>query len=527
MRLPALLRFAAGGLWRHKARTALTVVGVAVGAGGLAFSLSLGFGLRAYIDAEFRRRPQFWTVHVQPGRGTPVAEADIPPEAVAVRGDMSPPRRERLRRLKVAEYQAQHLTGPPAVLSPDRLAGLAALPGVDRVDAWHQYYGEVRLDPAGKRANAQVVAGPLGGLDNRLVAGRLPADGADEVAASERLLYTLGLEDEAAVAAALGRPVQIALGGPPPKGVGLGTALGLAAGDLSALQEQLLDRVTAALPKAVDALDLTPEEKRLFARLLAEAAARKPPPARRYAIPRPATAAPVLVGVVRDLSDAERYAPDSPDPWEHRTGDLFLPPAAGDRLFGQLPWVRERGYNSARVRVTPGGDLRAVVEGVEAAGFDCHHLLKFYDATRTQVTLTAAGLNLFALLALVVACLGITNTLVTSVVERTREVGMMKAVGATSAQVRRLFLAEGAAVGLLGGLLGLGLAAALTGPADRLVHHLIERSTVEKLGGGTVFAFPAWLGPGTVAFAVLTTTLAAWYPARRAARLDPVAALRG
>ena len=525
MRPTNLARFAAGGLWRQKARTALTVLGVAVGAAGLAFSVALGLGLRAYIDREFRGRPAFWTVHVQPGRGVPVPEADIPPDAVAVRGEMSPERRARLRAGRVEQYQGQHRVGPPAKLTPDRLAWLAAVPGVERVDAWHQHHGDIRAGADRKRGTGHVVGGPLGGLDKRLVAGRLPADGADEAVASERLLYSLGLEDEAAVTAALGTPLALTLNPQPTRGLGIGSALGLAVGDLTELQERLLSRAAAVLPKAIDSLDLTPEEKRLLSRLLAESAARKPADTKPST---PATAAPVLVGVVRDLSDGERQSPDDPDPWELRVGDVFLPPAAGDRLFGRLPWVEERGYNAARVKVTPGGDLKAVVDAVEGAGFNSFHLLKFYQATKTQVTLTAVGLNLFALLALVVACLGITNTLVTSVVERTREVGMLKAVGATATQVRHLFLLEGAVIGLGGGLLGLAAAVALAGPADTLVHRLIAQVSPETpRDGGPVFDWPGWLLVGTVGFAVLTTTLAAWYPARRAARLAPVAALRG
>ncbi len=523
MRLPSLVRFAAGGLWRQKARTALTVLGVAVGAGGLAFSLALGLGLRAYIDREFRGRPQFWVIQIQPGRGAPVPEADIPPDAVAVPGDMSAERKARLRRLKIDQYQSGHRVGPPAKLTPDRLAELAALPGVERVEAWHGHWGPVRAGD-GRRRDAHVVSGPLAGLAPRLVAGRLPADDAYESLISENLLYALGADTDAAVAAALGRPLHLSLGGQPPRAAdGLATIFGVAAGDLTAVQEQVFDRLAESLPKSLDTLPLSPAERLALDRLLMDAKAKKP-----QGTPTPAVATVTLVGVVRDLSVAERYAPDSPDPWEARSGEVLLPPAAGGRLFGQLPWVQERGFNSARVQVTPGGDLRAAVDGVTAGGFESHHLLKFYDATRTQVTLTAAGLNLFALLALVVACLGITNTLVTSVVERTREVGMMKAVGATAGQVRRLFLLEGAVIGLAGGLLGLGLALALTGPANTLVHHLIARASPDTPHDrGTVFEWPAWLLLAAVGFAVLTTTLAAWYPARRAARLDPVAALRG
>ena len=64
MRYGELARFALGGLWRQKVRTGLTLVGVTVGTCALAFSLSLGFGLRAFIEHEFKSRDGFWRVIV-------------------------------------------------------------------------------------------------------------------------------------------------------------------------------------------------------------------------------------------------------------------------------------------------------------------------------------------------------------------------------------------------------------------------------------------------------------------------------
>ncbi len=72
MTLRMLASFALGGLWRQKVRTTLTLVGVTVGTCALAFSLALGFGLRAFIDHEFKGRDDFWRiiVHVdEPTRG--------------------------------------------------------------------------------------------------------------------------------------------------------------------------------------------------------------------------------------------------------------------------------------------------------------------------------------------------------------------------------------------------------------------------------------------------------------------------
>src|SRR5207253_5071737 len=116
---------------------------------------------------------------------------------------------------------------------------------------------------------------------------------------------------------------------------------------------------------------------------------------------------------------------------------------------------------------------------------------------------------------------------VTSVVKRTREIGILKAVGATRGQVLGIFITEGAAIGILGAVLGLALARTCAIPADRWVLNMIEG----QMGGDrmltqTIFVFPWWLWAGSLGFAVFVTTAAAFYPARRAAGIDPILALR-
>ena len=150
-----------------------------------------------------------------------------------------------------------------------------------------------------------------------------------------------------------------------------------------------------------------------------------------------------LAGVIRGMTPGEEKELNrSPDGWALRQADVFLTAGGGDRLFDQLPWVRETGFQAATLQVRPGGDLKAVAAAAEGAGFEQHSAVEWFDAAKREVTLIAAGLNLFALVSLFVAALGITNTLVTSVVERTKEIGVWKALGATDRQVMMQFLAE-------------------------------------------------------------------------------------
>jgi putative ABC transport system permease protein len=133
-----------------------------------------------------------------------------------------------------------------------------------------------------------------------------------------------------------------------------------------------------------------------------------------------------------------------------------------------------------------------------------------------------AILSAFGLIALAVASLSIVNTLIMSVYERTREIGLMKAVGASKGTIRVLFTAEGAAIGLLGGAIGVAVAYLLGFVIDRIAHatFLKDFQTIH------VSVFPWWLIVGVIALTTAIATLAALYPADRAARLDPIASLR-
>jgi putative ABC transport system permease protein len=528
VRIPDLIRSAVGGLWRQKARTTLTLLGVAVGGCALAFSLSLGIGLRGLIDREFQSRPSFWQVHVHVShQGSAVPEAEIPPEKVAVRGEMSEERRQRLRARKVREYQDTHPRRPPVPLTRYQVAELAAVPDVTEVITWHSSTGRVWLGERGR--DGLVVSGRVHApsMVARLVAGRLPDPDADEVLVSEYLLYELGARDDAQLAELLGRPLRVEVGGlGGSKHFNLARSLGVIPGSLTAAQDQILEKMAVQLPTAVDKFDLTPGERAAVKSMLA---ARDQKTAGR-APRRESEAAREefrLAGVVRGPTpEEEKELSRSADGWVLRRGDVFLPAAAGDRLFDQLPWVQENGFQAATLQVRPGGDLKAVAAAAERMGFEQHSAVEWFDAAKREVTLIAAGLNLFALVSLFVAALGITNTLVTSVVERTKEIGVFKALGATDRQVMAVFLVEGAVIGLLGGLLGLGLAWGLSIPGDGLVRTLVQEQARQPLVSESVFEFPWWLVGSTVAFAAAVTTLAALYPARRAARLDPVEALR-
>jgi len=112
-----------------------------------------------------------------------------------------------------------------------------------------------------------------------------------------------------------------------------------------------------------------------------------------------------------------------------------------------------------------------------------------------------------------------------SVLERVREIGIMKAVGARNGHIQTIFVIEGALIGLIGGVLGTLLAWVASHPGDVWVQSMVQAELGFELHG-TVFQFPWWLLIGVPLFATLITTIAALFPARRAAQVDPITALR-
>jgi putative ABC transport system permease protein len=128
-----------------------------------------------------------------------------------------------------------------------------------------------------------------------------------------------------------------------------------------------------------------------------------------------------------------------------------------------------------------------------------------------------------AIVALLLACLGIANTMYTAVLERTKEIGVLKALGARRRDVLLLFVAEAAVIGIAGGLIGALVAVGLA----RLGNSAVDRLTQGVAAGGLdVFRPDAWLVAAALALAVLLSTVSGLLPAVRAARQDPVKALR-
>jgi putative ABC transport system permease protein len=180
-------------------------------------------------------------------------------------------------------------------------------------------------------------------------------------------------------------------------------------------------------------------------------------------------------------------------------------------------------YMALTVRVHSPKDVLQVEEAIKKMGFATFSLLDATKGLRLVFTVFDLFLGLFGSLALTVASLGIINTLVMAILERRREIGILKALGATDRDVRSLFFAEAGAMGLFGGLFGVALGwligSALTWGTTIYLHR-------QNLPGVKISYVPWWLALGAIGFAIVVSLVAGLYPAARAARLNPVEALR-
>jgi len=136
------------------------------------------------------------------------------------------------------------------------------------------------------------------------------------------------------------------------------------------------------------------------------------------------------------------------------------------------------------------------------------------------------ALGIFGFVTLAVAALGIINTMVMAIYERTREIGVMRAVGAARKHILKLFLWEASLIGLIGGLIGMLVSWLFTSLLEYgLNKWLISQGLVKT--NLDIFSLAWWLFAFGIIFAIAVGFLAGLYPAIRASRLDPIRALRG
>ena len=211
---------------------------------------------------------------------------------------------------------------------------------------------------------------------------------------------------------------------------------------------------------------------------------------------------------------------------------MFIPLQMVENLNVMLPsglrgsepdFSNAPAYPSLSVRVRSPNRVESVQDAIRKMGFNTFSILDATRSLRRFFAVLDLFLGIFGSLALAVAALGIVNTLVMAILERRREIGIMKAIGASDGDVKKLFLAEAAVMGLLGGTLGVALGWVIGRLINAGANFYLRR---QNLPPENLWAVPWWLVGGAIAFAIVISMISGLYPAARAAKLDPVQALR-
>jgi putative ABC transport system permease protein len=180
-------------------------------------------------------------------------------------------------------------------------------------------------------------------------------------------------------------------------------------------------------------------------------------------------------------------------------------------------------YSSISVRVKNPAEVKLVEDAIKKMGFSTFSILDANRGLQQFFKVLDLFLGIFGSLALAVSSIGIVNTLVMAILERRREIGIMKAIGASDGDVKKLFFAEAGAMGILGGIIGVLLGWAIGQIINLGTNIYLKR---EGLSPEHFWAVSWWLVSFAVLFSFLVSLASGLYPAGRAARLDPVQALR-
>jgi putative ABC transport system permease protein len=482
MRISDTIAHAWGNLWKKKLRTFLTTFGVVIGVGALVCMFAFGQGVQKNITDRFEQLDLFNYINVF-AEGASMRGSSFDPD-----DPDSAARDEFIGRPRAANPQ-----GPK--LDDAFLEEVSQMDGVEAVFPEMRFPAELRLGDQEEFTLVQVLSAHVcqSSLVQLRAGSPYTADDANELIVSDMLLRRLGVRKPEE---AVGRQVEVrtltfdfSFKGLMRMALWLGGSGGSRSDDPIA-KAGGLDAATrggSGLPFSSRSYDFT------------------------------------IVGV------AERMGFGGPMPIR---SDVFLPPQTARRMRKLvLTSVSDlfesaaggAGYSMITIRVTSPVQVASVKEKLEARGLRTFALMDQLEEMRIGFIIMDVFLLAVGMIGITVASLGIVNTMVMSILERYREIGIMKAVGATDGDVQKIFLVESGVIGFLGGLFGLALGWIVSFVINQVVNGLTARQGVPFIH---YFRFPWWLCLGAISFSILISLIAGILPTLRAARIDPVAALR-
>ena len=179
-------------------------------------------------------------------------------------------------------------------------------------------------------------------------------------------------------------------------------------------------------------------------------------------------------------------------------------------------------YNSCSVNVDDIEHVGEVQKKLTDMGFQASSNADWMKQSEQQSNMIQAVLGGIGAVSLFVAAIGIANTMMMSIYERTREIGIIKVLGCDMKVIRNMFLLESGFIGFMGGIVGLIFSAGIS----FAINHFLQIGQTMTGMSGNISRIPLWLAAASVGFAVLMGMAAGFFPALRAMKLSPLAAIR-
>ncbi len=463
MKILDLLRMSSSSLWKRKFRTVLTILGVVIGTASIVVMISLGLGLNKATMEDIERYGGLTTIQVYEGRGS---SGDGMAVAVSSGGSSSSSK-EKVMRLDDATVETLGMIEHVESVSPILQISVIAKYG-QYINDWMNVQG--------------MTAQALEDLNINVGEGHLPTGDSE-------LEFFYGNE----IANQFYNPKTYEY----PSNEG----------------KQVVDLMN-------DTLFIIFDQSAYWNSQYSsgdEMGGSTTPPPKKYIIP--------TAGVEAKGDDENSWTPNSYriycniDALKVTLKRIFRNKAIpGQPTTSNGKPYKEIYYSQLKVNVDDIDYVQEVQEYIRGLGYEADSNIEWVQSTQKQYANIQAMLGGIGAVSLLVAAIGITNTMMMSIYERTKEIGVMKVLGCDMRNIQAMFLVEAAYIGFIGGVAGLGLSYGISA--------IINKAVAASGNMSTLSFIPVWLAGASLVFAVIIGMVAGFFPSRRAMKLSPLAAIR-
>lgn len=498
-------------LWVRKLRTGLNLIGIVISCLLLLSTMAAAKGIQLAIERFVQNSPEALRFRIVP---TYDASAQPPEAALAIDASMSEDRKLRMRSMLLRQWKQTNLPRP-SVIDFERLEQLLSIEHIRDISPEMQFNCVFQLEGQEQSAMIRGTSNLDVELASRVVMGETLAQaGGEGLLLHEALAFEMGLRSDAELASLLGKSISVQFRQ-------TRDPFQIFASDLARLspadQGLLLDSIESLVAgNSLQSLDA--EAIGVLQRLLQMRASRQQ---KEKELPKgqAITKEFRIAGIFRDRDQEDestilsRFFGGSEQLVVHHAQLRPVSEALGNS-----------GFSNGVVYVDEVRNLESVTEQLKAASIASISATSTIERLYQSIDRSKFSLLCVASVILLVAAVGISNTMITSVVERSEEIGILKAVGASNRQVTSIVLLECMMTGALGGLLAVGLTYLLAGLGNGVLRNYVEQRGNLNLEGA-VIVVDGWMIFGTLALAVTISALAGLWPAIKAARLDPIVAM--